>query len=150
MGILINLLVAFCSGIFWLIKKFFPFIIKKYGLGAVKFAIQKSITAFLVLTTVAFYASVIVFISNTFTVFRNFIAILQNPSSSSFMSGASSEYLSCFLYLLNASGIASGFNAAFSFGISVLIFMFMHKLYQVSVRTLKLISDEISKSLRLV
>jgi len=145
MGLIINILVAVASAILWLVKKFFPMLIKKYGLGSVKFAIQKTISALLVATTVAFYTSVVVFISQTFTVFRNFIELLNDPSSSPF-GGSGSSMIPCILSLLDASGISAGFNAAFSFGISVLIFLFLHKLYQVSVRALKILSDELQKA----
>ena len=149
MGLIVNIVVSIASGIFWVIKKFLPKLIKKFGVGAVKFGIQKTVTALLVVTTVAFYTSVVVFISQTFTVFRNFIELLNNPSSSPF-GGSGSSMIPCILSLLDASGISAGFNAAFSFGISVLIFLFLHKLYQVSVRALKIVSDELQKSLRLV
>ena len=149
MAVLVNIIVAIASAIFWFVQKFLPFLIKKYGIGAVKFAIQKVVTGFLILTTVAFYASVIVFISNTFTVFRNFLDLLNNPAASSF-GGNGASYIPCILYLLNVSGISAGFNAAFSFGLSVVVFMFLHKLYQISVRVLKIVSDELNKSLRLV
>ncbi|WP_457744114.1 hypothetical protein, partial [Sulfurimonas sp.] len=96
----------------------------------------------------AFYSSVIIFISQTYTIFRNFVSILNNPSSQ--VTGSGSEYFSCFLNLLHASGIAAGFNAAFSFGLSVLIFFMLRGLYAITQKTLKMISDEVAKNLKLI
>jgi hypothetical protein len=82
--------------------------------------------------------------------FRSFVDILNNPAASTLGSGAGSKYLACFMNLLNASGIAAGFNAAFSFGMSVLIFFFLRGLYSITQKTVKIISDEVSKSLKLI
>ena len=150
MAFLINIVVSLGSVIWWVVQKFFPFLIKKFGLMAVKGGIQKIISALVILVSVAFYGAVIVFISQTYTIFKDFVAILNNPAASSLGGGAGSKYLECFMNLLNASGIAAGFNAAFSFGISVLIFFFLRGLYSITQKTTKIISDEVSKSLKLI
>jgi hypothetical protein len=145
---LINIVTFIGTLVFWLVKKYFPYLLKKFGIGTVKFAIQKIITALLVIVTVTFYGMVIVFISETYTVFRDFIGILDNPSSAGL--GTGGVEFSCFLNLLHSSGIAAGFNAAFSFGISVFIFFFFNGAYHIAIDTLKILSDELSKSLKLV
>jgi len=145
-----NFFSFFGAFVWWLVQKFFPFLIKKFGAAVVKFGIQKTISVVVVLVTVAFYGAVVVFISETYTIFRNFVAILNDPASSTLGGGSGSEYLSCFMNLLHASGIAAGFNAAFSFGISVLIFFFLRGLYSITQKSLKVISDEVAKSLKLV
>ena len=143
-----NIFTYLAAFVWWVVQKFLPFIIKKYGAGTIKFAIQKVASALLILVTVTFYAAAIVFISDTYTMFRDFVAILNNPAASSFGGGAGSKYLECFMNLLHASGIAAGFNAAFSFGISVLIFFFLRGLYSITQKTVKYISDEVAKSLK--
>ena len=148
MGLIVNILVAIGSFIWWLVQKFFPFLIKKFGLSSVKFAIQKLISAFVVSTAILFYAAVIVFINETFTIFRNFLALIESPSSAGF-GGAGSEYVSCFFYLMDVSGVSAGFTAAFNFGLSVFIFFFFRGLYKITVQTSKLVSDEIAKNLKL-
>ena len=147
MAFLINIVTVIGTGIWWIIQKFFPFLVKKFGLSTVKMAIQKAISAVLILVTIAFYGSVIVFISETYTRFRFLLDVISNPSSAGF---GDSQYLSCFYYLLQVSGISAGFNSAFAFGISVFVFFFLRGLYALTIKTLKLISDEVSKSLKLI
>jgi len=148
MGVLISLLASLASAVMWIIQKFFPFLIKKFGLGAVKFGIQKAASIAVVLVTVSFYASVIIFISETYTMFHFVIDKISNPMSG--MSGDASAKFSCFLYLLSASGIKSGLTSAFSFFISVMIFFFSRGLYSLTIKSLKIVSDEISKATKLI
>ena len=136
--------------IWWVVQKFLPFIIKKFGVIVVKSGIQKTISALVILITVAFYVAVFKFISDTYTMFRSVVAVLNDPTANALGGGAGSQYLSCFMNLLHASGIAAGFNAAASFGISVLIFFFLRGLYAFSLKISRAISDEVSKSLKLV
>jgi len=148
MSFIIQALGFIGSGIWWLVQTFFPFLIKKFGLVAVKTAIQKSISALVVLITVSFFGLIIIFISQIYTRFREVISIMNEPSSH--LSGVSADYFSCFLNLMHVSGIADGFNSAFSFGMSVLIFFMLKALYSITLKTAKTISDEVSKSLKLV
>jgi len=134
--------------IWWLIQKWFPYLIKKFGIGSVKFAIQKTIQVLLITTTIAFFGMVIVFINDAFTIFRQVVELLNNPGAN--LSGESASYFSCFLNLLSVSGIASGFNSAASFGISVLIFIFLRGAYTIAIKALKTINEELYKSLKLV
>lgn len=144
--VLVNVIV---SVVMFLVQKFLPFLIKKFGLGAVKFGIQKAASVAVVLTTVAFYAAFIIFISETVTQFKSLIGLFNNPASSG-ISGKSAELFSCFLNLLHVSGIANGFNSAMSFGIAVLIFFFTRGLYGATIKALKIVSDEINKSTKLI
>jgi len=134
--------------IWWLIQKWFPYLIKKFGIGSVKFAIQKTIQVLLISVTISFYAMVIIFINDAFTIFRQIVDLINNPGAS--LTGESSDLFSCFLNLLSVSGIASGFNSAASFGISVLVFIFLRGLYTISLKALKTINEELHKSLKLV
>jgi len=152
MAIIIEILIAVGSAIWWVVKTFFPYLIKRFGIGTVKFFIQKSISAILILMTGVFFFAVLAFISKTYTIFKNFTMLLNNPAHSALATSSPRgvEIINCFMNLLHASGIATGLNAAFAFGISVLIFIFLYALYTTSLRVVKLISDEVSKSLRLV
>lgn len=147
LAFLVNGIVA---AVIWLFEKFLPFLVKKFGLGAVKFGIQKAASVVVVLVTVAFYSAFIVFISESFTRFKALIDLFNHPAANSGISGQSAEYFSCFLNLLQVSGIASGFNSAMSFGMVVLIFFFTRGLYSATIKALKIVSDEISKSTKLV
>ena len=146
-GIGINIIV---TGIIFLFKKFLPYIAKKFGLGAIKFGLQKTASVAVVAVTVAFYTAFLVFISETYTQFKDLIDLFNNPTSYGGMSATSTHYFSCFLHLLNVSGIASGFNAAFSFGMTVLLFFFTRAFYTATIKALKIVSDEMSKATKLI
>ena len=135
-----------------IIMSVFGYLLKKFGIGAVKLFIQKAASVIVIGVTISFYASVIVFISETITQFRQVLAIINNPSAStvSTSTAQSRELLSCFINLYYASGMASGLNSAFSFFIVVVFFFFTRALYSMTQKSLKIISDEISKSLKLV
>lgn len=135
------------SGIFYLIKKFFPFLIKKFGAIAVKFGIQKVISLIVIGLNIAFFTAVLLFISETYTQLKGVFAIINNASSS-ISGGEASAAFSCFLNLMHVSGIAAGFNSAFSFGISVLVFFFLRSAYKIAVSSAKIVSDELSKTLK--
>jgi len=148
MPLIINLVTAIGTGIMVLIQKFFPFLIKKFGFNAIKFGIQKIASVAVVLLTIAFYSAVIIFISETYTQFKAVLEIINTPTAS--MGGEASSSFSCFLNLLNASGVSAGFNSAFSFFVSVMIFFFTRGLYSITSKSLKIVSDEISKSIKLI
>jgi len=148
MSMIVNILTFVGTVLFWFVKKFFPFLIKKFGLLSVKMAIQKTVSAFLIVVIVAFFGFFVIFLSNVYTEFRNLILLLNNPSS--FISGSALEYFNCFLNLLHTSGIASGFTSAFSFGMSVFIFFFLRGLYSTTIKVVRSISDEVHKNLSLL
>lgn len=146
---MIAAIIWIANAIGFILIQFFPFLIKKFGVGAVKIGIQKGISVLLVLTSISFYGLVLTFISETYTVFKSFIVILNNPMSS-VSGGQASEAFGCFLNLLHASGIASGFNSAFSVLVSILIFFFTNMAYRSTIRVMKVVSEEVNKSLVLV
>ena len=153
MGYVIQVAIGLGSFIAFLIKKFFPAFIKKFGMGVVKSAIQKVASSAVILMTVTFYGAVIVFISETYTQLKFIIEIINSPSTSnkiSSMSGESGNLIQCFLNLLHVSGIANGFNSAFSFFMSVLLFFLMRGLYKITRDSLVIVSDEIAKNLKLI
>lgn len=144
MTFIINALLALGSGIFWIVQKFFPFLLKKFGLVSVKFGIQSTISALVFVVTLAFWAAFVVFITETYSQFKVFIALISNPTLNN-LGGQGQDYIACFMYLLEASGISNGLNSAFSFTIMLLLFMFSLVLYKTAISTLKLVSDELSK-----
>lgn len=145
-----GIFIAIGSVVWWFVQKFLPFLIKKYGLGAVRFAIQKSISVLVVLVTVSFYFAVIVFISESYTQFRIIAAYFQDPAALSSKVGVSSGLgnWECFIYLFNTSGMAAGFNSAIHFGITVFIFFFFRSLYKITQKTTVIISAELSRLMR--
>ena len=145
-----EVVIAVASGIWWIINKFFPFLIKKYGAGAVKLVIQKSISVLVIGVTISFYGAVIIFISETYTRFKFLIEMFNNPIGLGGLSGQSAEYFSCFLNLLRASGISDGLESAFSFAMSVFVFFFLHSLYKITRKSLVIISNEVQSQLKLI
>lgn len=145
-----GIFVAIGSVVWWMVQNFLPFLIKKYGISAVKFAIQKSISVLVVLVTVSFYFAVIVFISESYTQFRAIAAFFQDPAALSSKVGVSSglDNWECFIYLFNTSGMAAGFNSAIHFGLTVFIFLFFRGLYGITQKTTVIISAEVSKMLK--
>lgn len=146
MNFIINALVAVGTAIYWVVETFFPFLLKKFGLAAVKFFIQKSISVLLLTTTLTFWGAFVVFIVGAYVQFKDLIVIISNPSSE-VASGVAYSYFSCFLHLLDVSGFSSGFTAGFSFTIAIFVWMFSLTLYTTAIHTLKLFSDELSKLL---
>lgn len=140
------------SAIGFIIQKFFPYLIKRFGLTSVKLAIQKTASSIVILVTIAFYGAVVVFISETYSQFKIFIEILNNPSSSQIISSneQSTQILGCVMNLITVSGIASGFNSAFSFGMTILIFFFFNGAYKITQSSASIISKEISNNLKLI
>ena len=57
---------------------------------------------------------------------------------------------SCFIYLLDCSGMSAGFNSAISFGITVFIFFFLRGLYAITQKTVTTLSAEINKMMKSV
>ncbi len=131
----------------FLVVTFVPFFVKKFGAYIVKSTIQKTASIIVIGLNISFFSAVLVFISETYTRFKGVIDIINNAKVSG--SEASSVF-SCFLNLLHASGIASGFNSAFSFLITVVIFFFIRAAYAITLKSAKTVSDEISKNLKLI
>ncbi|MBD3843976.1 MAG: hypothetical protein IE909_19290 [Campylobacterales bacterium] len=148
MGLIINALSWIGSAIFWVVKKFFPKLVKKFGISAVGFGIQKAISILLITVVIAFWTAFIVFLNQSLTLFYDFLEILNNPTTSTTLNQQSSEILTCFFALLNVSGVTSGFNSGFAVTLGILIFLFTHVLYQTALQVLSLVSDQIHKMLK--
>lgn len=131
------------SGLYWVVKKWFPAEAKKLGAIVFKGAIQKSLSAIIVTISVAFWGAFVTFVVSVYNEFSDFMSLITNPASS--VAGAGSEYLSCFFHLLNVSGFSAGLNSAFAFTIMVLLFSFTLFIYTFVKNTLKHISDELHK-----
>lgn len=144
MSLVVNVLTFIASGILWLFKKFLPFLSKKFGIGALKFAARKASAFLLVSVTVAFYAAFIVFIAETYNVLSAFINSL-NSGAVSFPGTSGSQYIGCAYYLLNASGISAGLSSAFTFGLAVFAFLFLHSLYTSTIQVLKILDHQVSE-----
>lgn len=147
-----GIFVAIGSAMWWLVQNFLPFFIKKYGRGAVRFAIQKSVSSLVILVTLAFYASVIVFISESYTMFREISQFLQDPTLLPSKVGVSGgqDLWSCFIYLFDCSGMRAGFNSGINFGITVFIFFFLRGLYSITQKTVSQLSAEIKRMMKSV
>ncbi len=143
----VNLLSALGNGIYWIITKFFPILVKKFGLLSIKAFTQKTVSALLIAVSLAFWAAFVVFLTTAYNKFSDFLTLISNPSSSSATSGQGGEYLACFFHLMDVSGISSGLNSAFAFTIMILLFSFTQVLYSVAKDTLKHVSDELNKIL---
>ena len=148
MSYVISAITSIGMGLFWLVQEFFPFIVKKFGLGAIKSSIQTVISSFVIIVTIAFWAAMVTFITTTYTYFKDFLIVISNPMSSSSAAGNGSEYISCFIELLQVSGIASGFNSAVGFTMIMLVFMFSLIVFRTARSSLTLISDEVDKNLK--
>ena len=148
MGFIISAIASIGSVLFWVVKKFFPTLIKKFGLGAVKYGIQNFISGIIIVITIAFWSAMVYFITESYSYFKQFLNLISNPTGQSQF--GSSQYLECFMNLLQSSGIAAGFNSAIVFTLMILIFMFSLIVYRTALSSLKLVSDEVSKSLKLI
>lgn len=124
----------------WLIKEFLPSIAKKFGLGAILGLIQKSVSFAVVAFVIAFFAVVINFALSMFSALSNFLAYISNV-------GNGGTWASCFIYMLNVSGISAGIEMAMPFYLGILVFLFIYVAYKISFLVLKTISDETSKTI---
>ena len=94
------------------------------------------------------FIGAVVFVAQSYRLFSSFIELINSGSSS--FSGGGSEWVGCAYYLIKASGIADGFSSAFSFGIFVFSFLFMHSLYVSTIQVLKILDKQINDALKLV
>ncbi len=144
MGFIVNVLMFIGSGVVWLFKKFIPFLSKKFGLGVLRSAASKVVSALIVSTSLAFYSSFIIFVVNSYNALHDLIDSINDGSVS--FAGGGADYIPCIYNLLNVSGIASGFSSAFSFGVAVFAFLFLHALYTSTIKVLSIINEQIKDS----
>ncbi|MBV5279306.1 MAG: hypothetical protein J0647_09830 [Campylobacteraceae bacterium] len=120
-------------------KKFFTKIGQKLGLGAVAGTIQNGISIAVIASSIAFFGFVIYFITNMYAQFRNFLTYLSNLPDGG-------QWGSCFLNLMNMTGISAGVSMAMPFLMTVFVFYFGYAVYQITHKVLKTFSDETFKT----
>lgn len=120
-------------------KKVFTKIGQKLGLGMVAGTIQNGLSIAVIASSVAFFGFVVYFIMNVYTAFRDFLNYLSNLPGGG-------QWGSCFLNLMNATGISAGVSMAMPFMMMVIVFYFGYAIYQITHRVLKTFSDETFKS----
>lgn len=127
----------------WLLKEFLPRVAKRLGLGALTGIIQKTVSFAVVAFVITFFGIVINFSISMFSTFSNFINYLNSI-------GSSSEWASCFIFMLNVSGVSAGIQMAAPFYLGILVFFFVYAAYKIAFLVLKTISDETSKTIESV
>jgi hypothetical protein len=125
------------------IKELIPRIAKRLGLGVILGAIQKTVSVAVVGLVLLLFGAVINFALSIFSAFSNFLAYINNINGSG-------QWASCFIYMLNVSGISAGIQMAMPFYLGVLVFFFMYAAYKIAFTVLKTISDETSKTIESV
>lgn len=143
MGFFTSFFSWFGTAFGWLLKDFVPKIAKRLGLGAVLGVIQKGVSIAVVGFVVLFFGAVINFALNMFSAFSNFINYLNSI-------GAQGTWPSCFIYMMNVSGISAGIQMAAPFYLGILVFFFLYAAYKITFIVLKTISDETSKTIESV
>ncbi len=131
----------------WIVEKAVPYLAKKIGIGAAKYATQNLFSLILYFVVFAYWTASVYFITESYRIFRDFLDLISNPTANTQF--GSSQYLECFMNLLQSSGIATGFNAAISFTMLILLFMFSVAVYSSATITVKRISDEVFKNIKL-
>jgi len=139
----VGLLSWFGTAFTWFLKEFLPKVAKRLGLGAILGIIQKTASFAVVAFVVIFFGVVINFALSMFSAFSNFINYLSNIDQGG-------TWASCFMYMLNVSGIAAGIQMAMPFYLSVLVFFFIYAAYKIAFLVLKTVSDETSKTIESV
>lgn len=143
MGFIVSFLTWFGTGFTWLLKEFLPKVAKRFGLGAILGTIQKSVSFAVIAFVIVFFGVIINFAISMFNSFSNFLAYLNNLDSSG-------TWASCFVYMMNASGISAGIQMAAPFYLGILVFFFIYVAYKIAFLVLKTISDETSKTIESV
>ncbi len=143
MNFLISFFAWFGTGFTWLIKEFLPNIAKRLGLGAFLGVIQKTVSFAVISFVIAFFIAVINFALDMFNAFSNLMVYVSNISGSG-------TWPSCFMYMLDVSGISAGIRMALPFYLGVLAFFFIYVAYKIAFIVLKTISDETSKTIESV
>lgn len=140
MPFLLSFFTWFGTAFTWLIKEFIPTIAKKFGLGAILGLIQKGVSLIVVAFVIAFFGVVINFALSMFSALSNFLVYINNV-------GNGGTWASCFIYMMNVSGISMGIQMAMPFYLGILVFLFIYVAYKIAFLVLKTISDETSKTI---
>lgn len=136
--------------IFTFIKKIWPQLIAKFGWQAVALAIQKAFSVIIIAMVTSFWVGFVAFVTMTYVRVSDFMNMLNTLPSSGVGGGGSSEWLSCFASLLNASGINAGFTSALPLLSASLVFVLSTVLYTGTKELLVVIGNELSKHLNLL
>lgn len=120
-------------------KKFITKVGQKFGLGMVAGTIQNSLSIAVIASSVAFFGFIVYFVLNVYNAFRDFLNYLSNMPNGG-------QWGSCFLNLMNATGISAGVSMAMPFMMMVIVFYFGYAIYQITHRVLKTLSDETFKT----
>lgn len=140
MGFLISFFGWFGTAFTWLIKEFLPRITKRFGLGLILGAVQKSISVIVVVFVISFFGIVISFALRMFSELSNFINYISSVATQG-------TWASCAVYMIQVSGIAQGIQMAAPFYLGVIVFFFIYGAYKIMYIVLKTISDETSKTI---
>lgn len=143
MPFFISFLSWFGTAFSWVVKDFLPRIAKRFGLGAILGVIQKSVSFAVIAFVIVFFGIVINFAINMFSSLSNFITYLNALDTQG-------TWASCFVYMMNVSGITAGIQMAMPFYLGVLVFFFIYATYKIAFIVLKTISDETSKTIESV
>lgn len=143
MGFFVSIFTWFGTAFTWLLKEFLPKVAKRLGLGAVLGVIQKGVSFAVIAFVIAFFIAVINFALSMFSSFSNFLNYLNNIDSNG-------TWASCFVYMMNVSGISAGIQMAAPFYLGILVFFFLYAAYKITFIVLKTVSDETSKTIESV
>lgn len=143
MGYIVSFITWFGSGFTWLLKEFLPRVAKRLGIGALLGTIQKTISLAVVAFIIVFFGIVIDFAIRMFNAFSNFITYVNHIADGG-------TWASCFIYMMNVSGISAGIQMAMPFYLGTLVFFFIYAAYKIAFVVLKTISDETSKTIESV
>lgn len=143
MGFFVSIFAWFGTAFTWLLKEFVPKIAKRLGLGAVLGVVQKTVSFAVIAFVIAFFFAVINFALSMFSAFSNFLNYLNNIDHGG-------TWASCFIYMMNVSGISAGIQMAAPFYLGILVFFFIYAAYKIAFIVLKTVSDETSKTIESV
>lgn len=130
------------------IKKYWPKLIAKFGWQVIALTIQKAFSAIIIAMVTSFWVGFISFVAFSYVRVSAFMETLNTLPSVG--GGGSYQWISCFAYLMNSSGINAGFTSALPLLASSIIFVLSTVLYTVTKELLVVIGNELSKHLNLL
>lgn len=134
--------------IFEVIKKYWPRLIAKFGWQVVLLGVQKTFSFIIIAMVLSFWTGFVSFVLFTYLRVSDFMNTLNTLPSVG--GGGSTEWISCFAFLLNASGINAGFTSALPLLASSIVFVLSTVLYTVTKELLIIIGNELSKHINLI